>query len=148
MNSHEQTITLLLSLGIFLLSALIVTFVIYVCKGIMLYRICKEHDIEKKWLAWVPIGNDFMMLKLGEVSTKYVWVFVAEMICSIVANFEGVGDLLIFEVIYFIVSLLESILTIYTLKRIHQKYQRGKALLVVAMIYFVLVLISAVWIIW
>ena len=147
MNNNDTDLMLLAVLGLILSVALFVSFIIYVCKGIMLYRICKEHDIEKKWLAWVPFGNDFMMLKLGEVSTKYVWVFAAEMICSIVANFEGVGDLLIFEVIYFIVSLLESILTIYTLKRIHQKYQRGKALLVVAMIYFVMVLISAVWII-
>lgn len=147
MSNNDTDLMLLVILGLILSAALFVSFIIYVCKGIMLYRLCKENDIKQKWLAWVPIGNDFMMLKLGEVSTNFVWVFVAEMVCSIVANFEGVGEMLIFEVIYFITSLLGSLLTIYTLKRIHKKYQRGKVLLVVAMIYFVMVLISVVGII-
>ncbi len=141
MNSHEQNITLMVIFGIFLLSALIITFIVYVCKGILLYRLCKENDIKQKWLAWIPVGNDYLMLKFGEISTKFIWVFVAELLCSLIANFDAIGDMWIFEVVYFIVSVLECIFTIQALKKITKKYQRGKALLALAWIYFVGVLV-------
>lgn len=148
MNSHEQNITLMVILGFFLLCALIITFVIYVCKGILLYRLCKENDMKQKWLAWIPVGNDYLMLEFGEISTKFIWVFVAELLCSLIANFDSIGDMWIFEVVYFIISVLECIFTIRALKKITEKYQRGRGLLIVTRIYFVGVLATVLGFFW
>ena len=148
MNSHEQNIMLMVILGIVLLSALIIDFVIYVYKGRLLYTICKRNNMKQKWLAWIPVGNDYLMLKFGEISTKFILVFVAEMLCSLIANFDAIGDMWIFEVVYFIISVLECIFTIQALKKIKEKYQRGKALLVVARIYFVGVLATVLGLFW
>lgn len=148
MNSHEQNIMLMVIYGIVLLSALIIDFVIYVYKGRLLYRICKRNGMKQKWLAWIPVGNDYVLLKSGEISTKLIWVFAAELLCSLIANYDAIGDMWIFEVAYFIISVLECIFTIQALKKITEKYQKGKVLLAVTRIYFVGVLATVLGLFW
>ncbi len=54
-----------------LLFALAVSIGAYVLQSIGLYRIAKRRGIHKPWLAWLPVGN---MWILGSISDQYQYV--------------------------------------------------------------------------
>lgn len=69
-NSEEDAI-LLVILGIFLviwLALLIFCIVSWVFSCLSLHKIAKRRGISKPWLAWIPIGN---MWILGSISDQY-----------------------------------------------------------------------------
>ena len=57
-------------LGI-LLVALLVGLVFYVLQSVALYSIAKRRGINNAWLAWIPIGTNWIM---GSISDQYQYV--------------------------------------------------------------------------
>ena len=56
---------------IFLLVMLAISIVSYVLGSVGFYRIAKRRGIHHAWLAWVPVGNGWL---LGSISDHYQYV--------------------------------------------------------------------------
>ena len=61
-------------LGI-LLVALLVGLVFYVLQSVALYSIAKRRGINNAWLAWIPVGTNWIM---GSISDQYQYVVNGE----------------------------------------------------------------------
>lgn len=59
----------LVGLGIFIfvfaLIVLAIAIVVYVLQSIALYKLANKNSISNAWLAWIPIGNMYILGKLG-----------------------------------------------------------------------------------
>lgn len=128
--------------GMILLAALLIGFIVFIFKGVLCFKLSKGTEIKNRWLSWIPIGNDYVLLKLGGVSPNYIVVFVAATVFDIIANMIKMDSFVPFYVVYFIITVVQSVVTIYTLNRIKKMYKRGLGLLVIEILYFVLVLLS------
>lgn len=83
---------------IVLLLALAFSIVSYVLSAVGIYRIAKRRGIHHAWLAWVPVGNSWL---LGSISDHYQYVVKHKMT-------KRRKVLLILNVILFAVSVLFS----------------------------------------
>lgn len=62
---------ILIIYGVFLLFALAFAVTSYVLHSVGLYSLAKRRGIRKAWLAWIPVGN---MWILGSISDQYQYV--------------------------------------------------------------------------
>ena len=69
-DPSELGMTLLLQL-IAIFIGLLVTTVVYVLQSVGLYSIAKRRGIHNPWLAWIPVGN---MWIVGSISDQYQYV--------------------------------------------------------------------------
>lgn len=62
---------LLAVVGISILIAIILAIAIYVYCGLALMAIANKKKIENPWLAFVPVGNVYLMTQIGKVSPLF-----------------------------------------------------------------------------
>jgi len=77
----------------FLAAFLIGSLVMYVYFGLVLMFTAKKLKTEPAWLAWVPIGNLFLMAKMAKMPTWPAWVafgLIIPFLNFLVAIFIGV----------------------------------------------------------
>ena len=59
----------LVGLGIFIfiiaLIALVIIVVVYILQSIALYKLANKNNLQNSWLAWLPVGNMYILGKLG-----------------------------------------------------------------------------------
>lgn len=88
----------------------------YVYSSLCLYLIAKKTAQEPAWLAWIPIGNLFLMCKIGKLS--YLWLlpllvpFVAMPIVFLFGAITGAAGAAItggFSVIILVMQILSSL---------------------------------------
>ena len=102
------------------LGILICGIVSYVFMALALSSAAEIEGIDKKWFAWIPLLNIFMLLKLGNKSSKYIWVFVAAMIVGLLANYSGSMVMIIINMALAIWSI---IIQIQAYANISNKYE-------------------------
>ncbi|TPF96151.1 hypothetical protein, partial [Clostridium perfringens] len=51
--------------------------VTYVFSGLALYKAAKLEGYNKKWLAWIPGINSYVLFKLGNKNPNYMWLTLA-----------------------------------------------------------------------
>ncbi|MEG1003413.1 hypothetical protein [Clostridium sp.] len=51
----------------------------YIFVSLALYKIAKVEGDDKAWLAWVPVGNAYMLIKLGGGKMVFLASFIAAM---------------------------------------------------------------------
>lgn len=86
---------LLLMLLIFAFGAIIFGIITYIFMGLSLSGAAELEGIEKKWFAWIPILSMIVVLKVGNKSSRYIWIFVATAIASVLMNFNDSWFLII-----------------------------------------------------
>lgn len=107
----------LVGIGAFILIialiALTVAVVVYILQSIALYKLAYKNNIQNAWLAWLPIGNMYILGKLGfEVYAEedkkneiFTWIllgcsagsFLLEHLSSDLSSIAGLG-VLVFSV--------------------------------------------------
>lgn len=112
--------SLLIMILMFGLGILICGIVSYVFMALALSSAAEIEGIDKKWFAWIPLLNIFMLLKLGNKSSKYIWVFVAAMIVGLLANYSGSMVMIIINMALAIWSI---IIQIQAYANISNKYE-------------------------
>lgn len=71
-------------------AVIIFSLLFYVYSALCLQRIAKKTSQEPAWLAWVPIGNLFLMCKIGSLS--YLWLLgILLSFLPLVGVFFGLG---------------------------------------------------------
>ncbi|WWU63904.1 hypothetical protein QJR26_12830 [Clostridium baratii] len=65
--------------GILLLIT-VCTIINYIITSLALYNVAKAEGDDKPWLAWIPIGNAYMTIKLGKGNMLFIIPFVLAMI--------------------------------------------------------------------
>lgn len=89
---------------------------VYVYSSLCLFFIAKKTAEEPAWLAWVPIGNLFLMCKIGKLS--YLWLlpllvpFVAMPVVFLFGAITGAAQAAItggFSVIILVMQILSSL---------------------------------------
>lgn len=58
-------------LGLLMISA-IFALINYIMTGYALYSVSKVEKVDKPWLAWIPIGNFYQLIKLGKGSYMFI----------------------------------------------------------------------------
>ena len=64
---------------IFLLGFLLFGVIVYIFTGIAYYKAAEVESIPNNWLAWIPVGNSYIMLRLAEKNMNFLFVFIASM---------------------------------------------------------------------
>jgi hypothetical protein len=78
--SAKETKAALAVAGIIFLVFFVVLIVFYVYSAICLTFIAKKTGKEPAWLAWVPIGNVFLMCKIAGLSYWWILIILASVI--------------------------------------------------------------------
>lgn len=60
----------------------------YIFVSLALYKIAKNENVDNPWLSWIPIGNSYMLIKLG----KGNMIFILPLIISMY-NQEIIGQI-------------------------------------------------------
>jgi len=71
LTEKDAKMAVALAGGIFLF-VIILSFIFYVYSAICLYFIAKKTNTEPAWLAWIPIGNLFLMCNVAKIN--YLWL--------------------------------------------------------------------------
>ncbi len=89
------------SLGVFagLLAAFFFVFIIvaialYIYFAIALMTIAKKTNTNNAWLAWIPIGNLFLMANIAKVHWAFALGAIISFIIPVVGVFLGMGILI------------------------------------------------------
>lgn len=114
--SYEWLFGLFAVLGILFLFIFLIAIALYVLGSLGLYQMAKNRGLENPWLAWIPIGSQYLMCKMvepfavGETKVDnfakvyliaYAACFVGSMI-PIVSIFAGIG-LFVLSIVMYIV---------------------------------------------
>lgn len=105
---------LILGLGIFICGV-----VSYIFMALSLSSAAEIEGIDKKWFVWIPLLNILILLKLGNKSSKYIWVFIATTIVGLIVNFNVNIFLIIINIALAIWSI---IIQIQAYSNISRKY--------------------------
>lgn len=58
--------------------------VTYVFSGLALYKAATLEGYNKKWLAWIPGINSYVLFKLGNKNPNYMWLTLAPIPIAII----------------------------------------------------------------
>ncbi|MDZ4994550.1 hypothetical protein GNF80_16530 [Clostridium perfringens] len=126
---------------------------IYVFTGLALYKTAKLEGYNKKWLAWIPVIDMYLLFKLGNKNPKYVWLSIINLMLSIVfevfidnvQNYSGFLDS-IFVILFIGTSIFIIVLTIQSYLYIANKYNINPAWFILGMFISIFSLVA--YIIW
>lgn len=91
---------------VFLLIGLAITVVTYIFRSVALYTIAKRRMIKNPWLAWLPIGTEWI---LGSISDQYQYVAKGK-ICNRRKILLGLSiAAVVLSVLYEILSALQTL---------------------------------------
>lgn len=110
-------------IGAFLILFLIFLILLYVFYSMGLYEMAAKRNIENAWLAWIPIGNYFIMGMIAKENSKLknleyilLGIGVLGFLCSIfIGSSSGISKFL---------SILTLLLTFYALFIIYKSYSQ------------------------
>lgn len=71
---------------IFYIIAIPVGIVTYVFNGLALYKAATLEGYNKKWLAWIPGINSYLLFKLGNKNPNYMWLSLTPIPIAIILN--------------------------------------------------------------
>ncbi|MGV2804713.1 hypothetical protein GNF85_13715 [Clostridium perfringens] len=126
---------------------------IYVFTGLALYKAAKLEGYNKKWLAWIPVIDMYLLFKLGNKNPKYVWLSIINLMLAIVfevfidngQNYSGFLDS-IFVILFIGTSIFIIVLTIQSYLYIANKYNINPAWFILGMFISIFSLVA--YIIW
>ena len=105
---------------LFLLGFLLFGVIVYICTGLAYYKAAEVEGIPNNWLAWIPIGNSYIMLKLAEKNMNLLFIFIASMVSTVIRNLYDTG--VIINLISFGISIWSIIVSIQCYLVISKKY--------------------------
>lgn len=62
-----------------ILSTIVFGIINYILSSLAIYTIAKKQKIKNPWLAWVPIGNSYMFIKVGEGKMIFLILAIASL---------------------------------------------------------------------
>lgn len=113
--SGLNTLRMLLLAGISVMPGFLVGIAVYVVTSLSLHTMAKRRGIRNPWLAWIPIGNLWIM---GSISDHY----------QLMAKFRTKNKrkwLLILQILLSVLCLLIMILAIITVFSVLQAYEES-----------------------
>lgn len=51
----------------------------YIAVSLALYKIAKKENVDNPWLSWIPIGNSYMLIKLGKGNMIFILSLIIAM---------------------------------------------------------------------
>lgn len=86
-------------MGILLFSALF-ALANYIVTGFAIYNISKVENVNNPWLAWIPIGNFYQLIKLGK--GNYIFLIALIGVMAFGSSNNGITSILglIFSIVY------------------------------------------------
>lgn len=103
--------------------------VTYVFTGLALYKAAKLENYNKRWLAWIPVINNYLLFKLGNKNPNYMWlsiinmpiIFMLNLLLNNDANFNLTLNMLLLLIMLGI-SIFIVVITIQAYLNIANKY--------------------------
>lgn len=113
--------SLLALLGSLFLLLLIPGIVLYVLKSVGLYRLAVNDGIDNAWLAWIPVGDTYIIakliksLKIGgwEVPSLEIVLPVVYALVIVASNIPFIGALIVIAYVILILFALYKLYCIY-----------------------------------
>lgn len=137
-NISDISALLAIFLGIFLILALL-CICNYVLTGVAYYKMAKKLDLENKWLAWIPVGQKFL---LGKIAGDRATIFGKELrdvsivLLAITLAAIALSIVPIIGVLLSIASIVMYYITLYKVLRIFKEES--------AVLYLVLSIVFAI----
>ncbi|MBM7833575.1 hypothetical protein [Clostridium sardiniense] len=60
----------------------IFTLINYIFVALATYRIAKKENVDNPWLSWIPIGNSYILIKLGKGNMLFLAPLIISMFTS------------------------------------------------------------------
>lgn len=136
----EELMQKLLYFSIFIYIFIILTFIcvvlIYVFKAIALHKLCTIYNISEKWLAWIPILNYYLVLKLGERGVSYIFLPIVLWVLSVVGvTTESSAVMMIVGILQIVAGIWWMIIQIQSYQVICKKLDSGSGLFVAGVFF-------------
>lgn len=122
-------------MGILMLSALF-ALVNYILTGFAIYNVSKAEKVNRAWLAWIPIGNFYQLIKLGKGNYFFIATLIGVMIFGSSTN--GISSILglVFSIVY-------SGYSIYMYSKLCDKYDVNIFLIAIGVLAPIFILVES-----
>ncbi|MDD6795751.1 MAG: hypothetical protein PUE01_10150 [Clostridiaceae bacterium] len=130
MEVTEATKNIINNLTIIILA--VITIVNYVFSALAFYKIAKLEKYNKPWFAWIPVLNDYLIIKLGEGKILFLVVSILSLIAGSPATYILTNGA--FETLTIIVNAIWLAYKIYMYSRIIDRYDENVMIFVVGFI--------------
>jgi hypothetical protein len=97
----------------------LVMIVHYVYTSLTLYKTAQRLNVDKPWLAWIPVANIYLRLVLGDMSPYFLLLYVAPFFVGILSVLPFIG--IFFNFSMFIITIGIIVVTVITYMRISEK---------------------------
>ena len=81
---------------------------VYVMSSLALYTAAVKKNINNPWLSWIPIGNQYIIYKLGNISSKFIYLYIPFFISYIATCLLDSSDI---GVLYILSALITCIIS-------------------------------------
>ncbi len=85
-------------IGISFLIAFIFIVIVYVVGSIFLMKIFEKAGVEGKWRAWVPVYNQMIFVKLGDMSPWLILILMAASLIPILNYLTGLASVVLLTI--------------------------------------------------
>lgn len=107
---------------------------IYITTSMAMFKISKNESISKPWFAWIPIFNDYLLIKLGKGSNMFMILAILGFVVDnpyMQLSMQGQG-------VKFIITILTgawSLYKIYLYNKICNRYDISIMLLAIGLLF-------------
>lgn len=116
------TFALIITLGIFL----VLIIINYIYTSLTLYKIAQKLNVDKPWLAWIPIVKVYLLLVLGDMNPYFMLLFISPFILGLLSAIPDIGVL--FSFLLFFNSIGVMVVTVISYMKISEKIGYDKLL--------------------
>lgn len=108
-------------LGSYLIIALL-GIINYVFSALAIYKVAKEEKIKNPWLAWIPVTNPYLLIKLGGGNLLFIIIAIISLLTGNYFNGFMTGGL---KIVGIVVTAIWSLYSIYMYSKICDRYDVG-----------------------
>ena len=143
MGPQDEIIQRILALSAVIMGiaviAFIITIIVYILKAIALTKLCEVYGIKEKWLSWVPIGNYYVILKIGERGVSYIFIPILQFILYLVTyTTDSPGVVIISSILILCCVISWMVIQIQAFQMIGKKLDMNSGWLVAGVFFNIL----------
>jgi hypothetical protein len=85
---------------------LIILLAVYIYNSLTLYKIAQKLNVDKPWLAWIPIVKIYLILVLGDMSPYFILLYISPFILGLFSVVPDIGILFNFLLLFAAIAIM------------------------------------------
>lgn len=104
---EEMLLGMLTTLGLLIGTLfLIILLTTYIYNSLTLYKTAQKLNVDKPWLAWIPIVKIYLILVLGDMSPYFILLYISPFIFGLLSAIPNIGIIFNFLLLFASIAIM------------------------------------------